>query len=157
MEFRDLHKFRKGHPPSPDGSPLLVVRVGDGVLPPGLELRAVGWLERPGFPTGAIPGECIEALVKATPGSLFNDGCRGFHACTLCGSSSARVKWKRRTVEVTGHGHYLVQHGPRVYMAPALLLHYIRAHQYLPPEAFLTAVRDGRFLTVDDLVVTWRS
>lgn len=52
MEFSDLHEFPNGHPPSPYGEPLLVVKVGDGMLPSGLTLRAVGWLERVGFPTG---------------------------------------------------------------------------------------------------------
>jgi hypothetical protein len=37
-------------------------------------------------------------------------------------------------------------------MAPALLLHYILGHQYRPPDEFVTAVIEGRFLVPEDLV-----
>lgn len=49
MEFPDLHEFPKCHPPSPYGKPAVVVKIGDGILPKGLKLRAVGWLEQAGF------------------------------------------------------------------------------------------------------------
>jgi hypothetical protein len=44
MEFPDLHEFPKDHPASPYGEPVLVRKVGHGILPEGLSLRAVGWL-----------------------------------------------------------------------------------------------------------------
>ena len=157
MEFPDLHEFPRGHPPSPYGWPVLVVKVGAGVLPEGLTLRAVGWLERPGFPTGPTPRDCVEALLAATPGAILSDGSRGVHSCGLCGSSLPEVRWKRRKVGLKGHGHYLVESGQIVYMAPALLLHYILDHAYLPPAEFVRAVSRGRFLTEDDLVVRWRA
>jgi hypothetical protein len=43
-----------------------------------------------------------------------------------------------------------------VYMAPELLLHYILGHEYSPPEEFLEAVANGRFLSEADLEVRWR-
>jgi hypothetical protein len=156
MEFSDLHEFPKNHPPSPYGKPLLVVKVGEGVLPEGLALRAVGWLERPGFTTGTVPKDCIGALIEGLRGGIFSDGYRGYHSCTLCGKSLVEVKWKRRRIGLQGHGHYLVERGQVVYMAPALLLHYILDHDYHPPEEFLDAVVKGRFLTEEDLVVRWR-
>ncbi len=157
MEFPDLHEFPKGHPPSPYGKPVFVVKIGDGILPGDRTLRAVGWLEREGFPTGRVPKECIDALVAALRGGILSDGYRGYHTCSLCGQFSTWVKWKRRSYSVQGHGHYLVQMGQVVYMAPALLLHYILGHQYRPPDEFLEAVEKGRFLTEEDLVVRWRS
>jgi hypothetical protein len=156
MEFPDLHEFPKDHPPSPYGKPVLVVKVGDGVLAEDLRLRAVGWLERPGFPTGSVPKECIEALVAALRGRIFSDGHRGIHSCTLCGTSLPEVRSRRRKVALRGHGHYLVRHERIVYMAPALLLHYILGHQYRPPDEFLEAVAQGRFLSENDLLVNWR-
>ena len=42
-------------------------------------------------------------------------------------------------------------------MAPALLLHYILGHQYRPPDEFLEAVTQGRFLSENDLLVNWRA
>ena len=157
MELPDLHEFRKNSPPSPCGKPVLVVKVGDGVLPAGLTLRAVGWLERSGFPTGTVPKQCIGALVVALRGGIFSDGYRGYHTCTLCAKFLPEIKWKRRKITLQGHGHYLVQLGQVVYMAPALLLHYILDHGYRPPDEFLEAVSKGRFLTEEDLVVRWRA
>jgi hypothetical protein len=36
-------------------------------------------------------------------------------------------------------------------MCPALILHYILDHEYKPPEEFIQAVEQGRFLRPDDL------
>jgi hypothetical protein len=157
MELSELHEFPKNHPPSPYSTPVVVVKVGDGFLPEGLTLRAVGWLERPGFATGTVPKDCIGALVEALRGAIFHDGYRGYHTCTLCGKFLPEVKWKRRRISLQGHGHYLVQLGQVVYMAPALLLHYILDHGYRPPDEFLNAVSQGRFLTEEDLIVRWRA
>jgi hypothetical protein len=41
-------------------------------------------------------------------------------------------------------------------MAPEFLLHYIRGHRYCPPDAFIEATIHGRFLTEEDLEITWR-
>ncbi|MGF1577831.1 MAG: hypothetical protein ACFCD0_00550 [Gemmataceae bacterium] len=156
MEFPDLQEFPHSHLPSPYGKPLLVVKVGDGMLSEGIKLRAVGWLEREGFPTGIVPKQCIDHLVSALSGGIFSDGYRGCHTCTLCGQSLPKVKWKRRKFQLKGHGHYLVQRDDVVYMAPSLLLHYILGHKYSPPDEFLESIQYGRFLTEDDLVVKWR-
>jgi hypothetical protein len=157
MELSDLHEFPKNHPPSPYGKPVSVIKVGDGTLPGGLTLRAVGWLEQSGFATGTVPKSCIGALVEALRGCIFSDGYRGYHTCTLCGKFLPEIKWKRRRIRLQGHGHYLVQLGHVVYMAPALLLHYILDHSYCPPDEFLDALLNGRFLTEKDLIIRWRS
>lgn len=156
MEFSDLHEFPEGSPPSPYGKPVLVVKVGDGVLPEGMSLRAIGWLERPGFTIGPVPKECLDALVAALKNAVFSDGNRGIHGCTLCGQEFPEIRWNRRKIPLRGHGHYLVQLRAVVYMAPALLLHYIVDHGYCPPKEFVEAVLNGRFLTEEDLVVRWR-
>jgi hypothetical protein len=157
MEIPDLHEFPKNSAPSPYGKPVLVLKVGNAVLPRGLTLRAVGWLEQPKFPTGAIPKKCIGKLVEALRGGIFSDGYRGYHTCAVCGSFLPEITWKRRKITLQGHGHYLVQTGKIVYMAPELLLHYILGHDYCPPEEFVEAVSKGRFLTEEDLVVKWRA
>jgi hypothetical protein len=156
MEHPDLQVFPKGHPPSPYDCPVLIVKIGDGFLPKGLRLCEVGWLEKPGFPAGRVPGECIDALVAAHQNRVFSDGYRGIHTCTLCGKSQPQIRWRGRTVRLKGHGHYLVRKGSTVYMAPELLLHYIRSHRYRPPEEFVKATMVGRFLTEDDLEIKWR-
>lgn len=86
------------------------------------------------------------SLGRSLTWAIFSDGTRGYHSCTFCGEFLPQVKWKRRKFSVHGHGHYLVQLGQVVFMAPALLLHYILEHQYRPPEEFLEAVIKGSSL-----------
>jgi hypothetical protein len=155
MEFRDLHEFPKDHPPSPYGEPVPVPN-GEGTLPEGLRLRTVGWLESPGFATGSIPKACLAALAEALHGHIFSDGYRGVQSCTLCGKTCPEITWALKRITLKGHGHYLVQRGQIVYMAPELLLHYILDHGYCPPPEFVDAVVHGRFLKPEDLVIRWR-
>jgi hypothetical protein len=152
MKYDDLYKFPEGHPPSPYDEPVWVLSRGDVYLPADLELVAVGWIEEPDFPTGEVPDEVIEALVAAYPGKIVSDGTRGIHTCTLCHETLPKVDWDGKQIEVEGYGHYLVRQENTVYMAPALLLHYIIDHDYLPPQVFLDAVLNGEFMTADDLV-----
>jgi hypothetical protein len=155
MEFPDLHEFSPGHPPSPYEKPVSVVKVGSGMLSKGLRLRAVGWIERPGFPIGKVPKEFVDAVVGALGRAPFHDGYRGIHPCMLCGEEFIEVRWRRKKIALTGYGHYLVRSGRIVYMAPSLLLHYVLDHSYRPPHQFIKAAMTGVFLTVDDLVVRW--
>lgn len=164
MKYRDMNRFRKGHPPSPYEQPVSIVqkradgtiRMGEGVLPDSLTLRTVGWIEGRWFRKGRLPDSCIAALVMAHPDLIFSDGFRGVHTCTLCGTMDPSVEWEGRTVALRGHGHYLVRKESTVFMAPELLLHYVLRHRYCPPEAFRDAVAHGSFMTEQDLVVTWR-
>ena len=153
MIYPDLYKFPEGHPPSPYEFPVKIFKVGVVSLPAGLQLIAVGWIEKPGFPTGAVPDECIEALIAAYPSKIIEDGTRGIQTCTFCGSLSPEVAWKGKTITLSGHGQYFVRKDSAVYMAPALLLHYIIDHHYCPPQVFIDAVNQGEFLTVDDMEV----
>jgi len=156
MHYEDLYEFPDGHPPSPYDIPASIVKVGDGYLPAGLKLRAVGWLDGQDFSQGPVSAECIQALADAYPRTLISDGYRGIHACSECDRSDVRVRISGRTIRLVGHGHYLVKMGNIVYMAPALLLHYIRAHKYQPPKEFTDACIAGQFLTEDDLDIRWK-
>lgn len=153
MKYQDSYKFPEGHAPSPYEFQVKIFNVGEVHLPVGLQLFAVGWIEEPGFTTGAVPDECIEALFAAYPAKIISDGTRGMQTCTFCGAVMPEVEWKGKKVGIMGHGHYLVQLAKAVYMAPALLLHYIIDHHYCPPQVFIDAVANGKFLTVDDLEV----
>ena len=153
MKYEDLYRFLEGHPPSPYESPVRILNVGEVYLPAELELYTVGWIEEVGFTTGAVPEKCIDALIAAYPTKIIPDGTRGLHTCTLCTVELPKVEWKGKTVDLKGYGHYLVRYENAVYMAPALLPHYILDHHYLPPQAFIDAVMNGQFLTTDDLEV----
>jgi hypothetical protein len=153
MIYQDLYKFPEGHPPSPYELPVRIFNIGEVNLPAELQLFAVGWIEEAGFTTGAVPDECIEALFAAFPAKIIPDGTRGLHTCTLCQVELPKVEWKGKTVDLAGYGHYLVRNEKAVYMAPALLLHYILDHQYCPPKIFIDAVVNGKILTTDDLEI----
>ena len=156
MKYKDLYMFPEGHPPSPYDSPVSIYRSGEGYLPKGFQLCAIGWIEDHDFTTGPVPDECIDALFAAYPSNLFSDGTRGIHDCVLCRYPPPRIVWKGAKLEIMGYGHYLVRHKNIVYMAPALLLHYIRIHNYCPPQVFIDATINGYFMTEDDLEIKWR-
>ena len=166
MEYPDLFVFPEGHPPSPYDHPVpggqrLGVSYHEGgrfsslVLEKGLRLCAVGWIERPGFATGQVPDACIEALIAAHRSKIVRDGTRGIHTCKLCGSNLPKLHWRDQSVQLEGHGHYLVRLEKTVYMAPELLLHYIGEHRYCPPQDFVHATVHGGFLGPGDLEVSW--
>jgi len=156
MEFPDLERFPKGHPPSPYGKPVHVIWSGAGTLPKGHILKAVGWIESENFNTGD-PGETFIDAFLESHDCLLRDGYRGIHSCTLCDNRRTPViKWKGTRLELRGHGHYLVRKARTVYMAPSLLLHYVLRHKYLPPKPFIDAVLEGEFLSEVDLEIDWK-
>ena len=84
----------------------------------------------------------------------------GWHDCEMCSQREESeecedvgpvVCWQGRELGLYGHGHHLVRLGNAVYMCPALILHYIIAHNYKPPDEFVKAVIEGQFLAPDDL------
>ena len=156
MKYEDLYKFPEGHPPSPYDKPVVIFGVGEVHLPAGLQLVAVGWIEEAGFTTGAVPEEFVEALIAAYPTKIVPDGTRGWHTCTLCHVVMPKVEWKGKQIDVKGYGQYLVLYEKTVYMAPALLPHYILDHNYRPPQVFIDAVIKGKFLTTGDLEIKKR-
>jgi hypothetical protein len=68
----------------------------------------------------------------------------GYHYCDLdpCGSSQPlpELRYKGLVIPTRGDSDILVPGETVIYVAPALILHYIRAHNYLPPFPFLKAV-----------------
>lgn len=165
MYIQDLTRLPPGHPPSPYYFPM-PVKLGDkwgyGFLPEGLILCAIGWLGDTVPTSGDSETECIDRLFRAfKSGSILFDGTAGWHNCELCqgddqwypgGQVGPVVRWGWRRVRVRGYGHFLIQHGNIVYMAPALILHYIVDHSYKPPGVFVEAVLTGKILTTSDLI-----
>lgn len=103
---------------------------------------AVGFLEgdRPyskGFVSEAFFERLIELVVD--PWQPFASG--GHHRCSLCAFSGGpgRVRYGQATVLV-GSSLLFVPTVSTVYVAPSLVVHYVDAHQYLPPKEFREAV-----------------
>jgi hypothetical protein len=100
-------------------------------------------------------------MLAYASGHVLADATLGWHDCEICGnedqSGPAReigpvIHWRGRDLQLYGHGHYLVRSENVVYMVPALVLHYMLAHHYRPPDEFVEAVIVGSFLTSKDLV-----
>jgi hypothetical protein len=99
----------------------------------GKHVRAVGWLAAGhSYPQGRAPLaflrrlERFAVLWRFSTKELWWGVFRGRHGCELCGKAKA-------------HGNFGVPAGPLLYVAPEMVVHYVRAHRYAPPEEFITA------------------
>lgn len=111
----------------PDLAPNSMVANGDHV-------RAVGWLSagRP-YAQGAVPPEFVARLREFV--SLSNESSEalsfgafgGFHTCEFCGQAH-------------DSRNFGVPAGDRLFVAPAMIGHYVEEHGYAPPAEFIAAV-----------------
>ena len=103
----------------------------------GDDVRAVGWLsgKRP-YPTGGVAPAFVEALRShlISPWEPFH--INGLHECDLCG-------WWRRSTRgpVRESRNLYVPTRECVYIAPAMVLHYVIGHSYRPPDEFIEAIQ----------------
>jgi nucleoside diphosphate kinase len=98
---------------------------------PAYTRLTVGWLAagRP-YPTGPVPPAFVEKLTAVQEVHRMNE-CLGFHACDLCPADMAPE----------GNGEVRIPGAPGIaYAAPVLIAHYVTAHGYRPPQAFVDAV-----------------
>ena len=165
MHIPDLTVFAQGSYASPYPFPPPIKKGeiwGSGRLPQELQLIAVGWLGDTVPTTGETPVRVLQQLFRAHQRQdWIIDGTAGWHNCELCDGNEAWypegqvgpvVRWGRISRRVRGYGHFLVHWGKTVYMAPVLILHYIVDHRYRPPQDFIEAVHQGRFLSLKDLI-----
>lgn len=111
-------------------------------LPDQPKMINIGWLARGvEFPVGDIePAICVKLLVLADePANLM----RGFHGCDFCDLdliAPVEAPVPRGHVWLgNGELHITGQDGT-IYAAPTLIVHYMDAHGYKPPEVFLDAL-----------------
>jgi hypothetical protein len=99
----------------------------------------IGWLssEEP-YPVDQVPDGLVDALAQlaAAPKNLY----RGYHLCELCISAEEAARSKKKGNLFLGNGeiHVPVPEGA-VYVAPTLVVHYVEAHRYIPPQDFISA------------------
>jgi len=91
-------------------------------------VKAVGWLEGE-FEKGKIDSKVIELLEKYP----IKNRCRGWHSCEYCVNEE----------HASGNGEYWTVGKKGVYAAPSLIIHYIKEHNYLPPEEFIDSILNG--------------
>lgn len=115
----------------------------------------VGWLdnEHP-YPTGSVDDRLIEKIrwLASKPVELY----RGKHICELCVEPADVVKtslhnratidpecsWAKWAAGRWSNGEIRVTRGGMTFAAPLLIVHYLEAHQYLPPDEFLKAIEE---------------
>jgi len=105
------------------------------------ELYNVGWLERGApYATGVIAPELVDKLLALCkfPVNQF----MGWHGCDFCQEDHVRIADSEGGFYL-GNGEIRVPaaDGTLTFVAPSLIYHYVVAHHYLPPDAFLGALR----------------
>lgn len=105
-----------------------------GVSRGGPPTLNVGWLERGrSFPIGRPAAAFVERLYELVEHAPVNLT-RGMHRCDLCLDDLGEAHpWGHAEIRVTASD------GIR-FAAPTLIHHYVSAHAYEPPQAFVEAV-----------------
>jgi hypothetical protein len=92
---------------------------------------AIGWLERGHpYPMGEAPLEVFTKLKTLLVNPWQPAVAAGYHPCDLC----------LYEPEKAGTHNLFVPGEKCLYVTPELILHYINAHQYRPPDEFCEAV-----------------
>jgi len=95
-------------------------------------LSAVGWLDgRHPFPVGGVKSEFYVKLKELLSEPWQPTMSCGVHSCEICQFDGP-----------SGLRNLFVPGLKTLYVCPELILHYIAAHQYLPPERFIQAVAE---------------
>jgi hypothetical protein len=105
--------------------------------------RRVGYLTRSDdYARGEVSEEIFERLVNLVSSPFMRWA--GYHDCDLdpCGTEQPPpdLRYKGLVIPSQCDSDILVPDKAALYVAPALILHYIRCHHYLPPSYFLNAV-----------------
>lgn len=93
-------------------------------------LISVGWLSPSWeFPRGDVPGGFYDKLcqILKDPWEPFVSVC--LHQCELCQFDGPH-----------GTANVFIPYKGKIYVAPALITHYVGAHWYKPPDVFIDAV-----------------
>jgi hypothetical protein len=97
----------------------------------------VGWLdEKHPYRNGQVDSVVTEKLRWLAGGHAVRRT-RGFHQCPFCAHDGQEPSVKRPL----GMAEVWVPRSGGFFAAPELVVHYIQAHGYCPPDEFLNAVR----------------
>ncbi|HMJ00406.1 MAG TPA: hypothetical protein VK488_11280 [Gaiellaceae bacterium] len=121
-----------------------------GAAESGFDLINVGWLEATEpFTVADVESEFVARLAKLCRNGVNQT--RGFHRCSLCGRT-AENQLPEPTRVHSSAGDYLVGSAEIrvrgrhrvVYASPDMIVHYVTAHRYRPPDYFIQAVLESR-------------
>ncbi len=100
-------------------------------FPADAMLVAVGWLERgKSFPKGTVDRRLYEALAEMRKNPWQPLVSAGVHECDLCCFEP----------EVCGSANLFIPAYGTIYVCPEMIVHYMNAHGYAPPDVFCRAV-----------------
>jgi hypothetical protein len=106
------------------------------------KLLAVGWLDRKKRHTrGDVSKGFILQLHRLLVSPWDQSAFLGYFDCPFCRVSSGprQLTIDNTTVEL-GNTNLFIPGDSVVFVAPSLILHYIDAHEYAPPQSFCEAV-----------------
>ncbi len=111
-----------------------------------LQAVNIGWLDRTAsFLKGQVDDEFLEKLFELCAKPVAKT--RGFHVCPFCSNPQIgeTAERKGRSIKELGSAEVWVRGLDGIlYAAPTLIYHYIESHNYLPPAAFIEAVKNGQ-------------
>jgi hypothetical protein len=94
----------------------------------GPHVRAVGWLSKDHpYPTGTARPGFVESLRGHVARAWQPVAAAGKHDCELC-------------AKVRAGGNLWIPTPEVLFVAPELIVHYVEAHVYRPPDIFVEAV-----------------
>ena len=100
-------------------------------FPADTTLVAIGWLERgKSYPTGAVDRRVYDRLVEMRKNPWQPFAAAGLHECDLC----------RFDPEMRGAANLFIPGDGTIYVTPEMIVHYMNAHGYAPPDVFCRAV-----------------
>jgi hypothetical protein len=110
------------------------------------EVFYVGWLDPAfPFPKGNIPDTIATKLEKIMEYEKDINVIRGLpYTCRFCGNKTVSLKFQIRNnpVMLGVSEIWIPSDNDRYYAAPSLISHYIKAHHYLPPKEYVTALKN---------------
>jgi hypothetical protein len=112
---------------------------GQGLGPRAL---AVGWLDAEhDFPTGTVRPEFFSRLFELLKSPWQPSVAAGRHACPFCRFTGGPSQLAYAGQEIAvGATDLVVPAEATIFVAPSMIAHYVDAHGYAPPQAFVEAV-----------------
>lgn len=107
------------------------------------EALNVGWLDSSHVFEKAPPTEeLLDVLWAVCTVSVARS--RGFHLCDLCTANNLVIEQRYDHKLILGGAEIRVfSNDGRVYASPNLIYHYVRVHNYKPPNEFISALMEG--------------
>jgi hypothetical protein len=106
-------------------------------------LVAIGWLDlNHPYATGEVSPAFFSALVSLLENPWQPAALAGYQRCAFCRFTGgpSELRFDERKIQLGNANLFVPAKNGKVYVAPALVAHYVDAHGYLPPMEFQEAV-----------------